>query len=156
MRAFIEFCYITQHDIHDTHSLITLDDALWQFHHHHEILHTSGICSEGFNLPWQHSLIHYIKLIHAYGAPNGLCSSITESKHIKAIKEPWRCSSHFEALSQNASYQPAPQQACCCLGRFCWLQDATGHLPISSLGTNSLYMFLLTLIIPQTNLFVWS
>ncbi len=32
--------------------------------------------------------------------PNGLCSSITESKHIKAVKEPWRRSSRFEALGQ--------------------------------------------------------
>ncbi|KAJ7678406.1 hypothetical protein B0H17DRAFT_109703 [Mycena rosella] len=32
--------------------------------------------------------------------PNGLCSSITESKHIKAVKEPWRRSSRFNALLQ--------------------------------------------------------
>jgi len=55
---------------------------------------------EGFNLPRQHSLIHYPKLIRSYGAPNGLCSSITESKHIKAVKEPWQRSSRFAALSQ--------------------------------------------------------
>jgi hypothetical protein len=41
-----------------------------------------------------------VKLIHDYGAPNGLCSSITESKHIKAVKEPWQGSSRYEALSQ--------------------------------------------------------
>ncbi|THH10643.1 hypothetical protein EW146_g8310 [Bondarzewia mesenterica] len=35
-----------------------------------------------------------------FGAPNGLCSSITESKHIKAVKEPWRRSNHFNALGQ--------------------------------------------------------
>ncbi|KAJ7064481.1 hypothetical protein C8F01DRAFT_1209068 [Mycena amicta] len=34
------------------------------------------------------------------GPPNGLCSSITESKHIKAVKEPWRRSSRYEALTQ--------------------------------------------------------
>jgi hypothetical protein len=100
MRAFIEFCYIARRDIHDTCSLAALDDALQRFHHHREIFRTTGIRSEGFNLPQQHSLIHYVKLIRAYGAPNRLCSSITESKHIKAIKEPWQCSSHFEALSQ--------------------------------------------------------
>jgi hypothetical protein len=99
MRAFIEFCYIARRDIHDTCSLAALDDALQRFHHHREIFRTSGIRSD-FNLPRQHSLIHYVKLIRAYGAPNGLCSSITESKHIKAIKEPWRRSSRFEALSQ--------------------------------------------------------
>ncbi len=43
---------------------------------------------------------HYVHLIQEYGAPNGLCSSITESKHIKAVKEPWRRSNRFEALGQ--------------------------------------------------------
>jgi hypothetical protein len=70
------------------------------FHHHHKIFWTTDVCAEGFNLPRQHSLTHYMKLIHDFGAPNGLCSSITESKHIKAVKEPWWCSSHYEALSQ--------------------------------------------------------
>ncbi|KAH9988482.1 hypothetical protein BJV77DRAFT_1061409 [Russula vinacea] len=59
-----------------------------------------GVRPDRFNLPRQHSLTHYIKLIWEYGSPNGLCSSITESKHIKAVKEPWRCSSRFEALPQ--------------------------------------------------------
>jgi hypothetical protein len=53
-----------------------------------------------FSLPRQHSLCHYILLIRQFGAPNGLCSSITESKHIKAVKEPWRRSSRFRALGQ--------------------------------------------------------
>ncbi|KAF8224104.1 hypothetical protein L208DRAFT_1513386 [Tricholoma matsutake] len=100
MRAFLEFCYIARRDIHDTHSLTALDDALQQFHHHREIFRTSGVHANSFNLPRQHSLIHYVKLICAFGAPNGLCSSIMESKHIKAVKEPWRCSSHFKALGQ--------------------------------------------------------
>ncbi|KAJ7025470.1 hypothetical protein C8F04DRAFT_878470, partial [Mycena alexandri] len=38
--------------------------------------------------------------IRFFGSPNGLCSSITESKHIKAVKEPWRRSSRFNAPSQ--------------------------------------------------------
>jgi hypothetical protein len=73
---------------------------LKRFHRYREIFRTSGVRPRGFNLPRQHSLIHYHKLIRAFGAPNGLCSSITESKHIKAVKEPWRRSSRFEALSQ--------------------------------------------------------
>jgi hypothetical protein len=100
MHAFLEFCYIAQCDVHDTHSLAVLDDALERFHRHRKIFCTSGICPNGFNLPRQHLLIHYVKLIWAFGAPNGLCSSITESKHIKAVKEPWQRSSCFDALSQ--------------------------------------------------------
>ncbi|KAF8128403.1 hypothetical protein EV363DRAFT_1400566 [Boletus edulis] len=33
-------------------------------------------------------------MIRLFGAPNGLCLSIIESKHIKAIKEPYRQSNH--------------------------------------------------------------
>ncbi|KAK7007132.1 hypothetical protein R3P38DRAFT_2554040, partial [Favolaschia claudopus] len=52
------------------------------------------------SLPRQHSLVHYPRSVYLFGSPNGLCSSITESKHIKAVKEPWRRSSRFNALSQ--------------------------------------------------------
>ncbi|KAK6992785.1 hypothetical protein R3P38DRAFT_3408214 [Favolaschia claudopus] len=52
------------------------------------------------SLPRQHSLVHYIPSIRLFGSPNGLCSSITESKHIKAVKEPWRRSSRNHPLPQ--------------------------------------------------------
>ncbi|KAJ7845621.1 hypothetical protein B0H14DRAFT_2510922 [Mycena olivaceomarginata] len=52
------------------------------------------------SLPRQHSLLHHIPSIILFGSPNGLCSSITESKHIKAVKEPWRRSSRYKALTQ--------------------------------------------------------
>ena len=35
-----------------------------------------------------------------FGSPNGLCSSITEAKHIKAVKEPWRRSNRNNPLPQ--------------------------------------------------------
>ncbi|KAJ6620508.1 hypothetical protein B0H10DRAFT_1946053 [Mycena sp. CBHHK59/15] len=47
-----------------------------------------------------HSLIHYIRFIFLFSSPNGLCSSITESKHIKAVKEPWQRSSWYKVLAQ--------------------------------------------------------
>jgi hypothetical protein len=70
-------------------SLDKLEDALNCYHTHHKIFQECGVYADGFNLPQQHSLIHYHLLIREFGAPNGLCSSITESKHIKAVKEPW-------------------------------------------------------------------
>ncbi|KAF8256446.1 hypothetical protein EI94DRAFT_1775292 [Lactarius quietus] len=86
MHAFLEF---------------SLEDALRWFHCHREIFRETGARTKGFdNLPRQHSLIHYMRLIQAFGAPNGLCSSITESKHIKAMKEPWQHSNRFEVLAQ--------------------------------------------------------
>jgi len=79
--------------------LIQLQDALDRFHRYREIFKTTGV-APSFSLPRQHSLMHYSHMIHLFGAPNGLCSSITESKHIKAVKEPWRRSSRYEALGQ--------------------------------------------------------
>ena len=100
MRAFLEFCYIAQCNIHDMRSLESLDDALWRFHECHKIFQTSRICVDRFNLPRQHSLVHYTKLIRAYGSPNGLCLSITESKHIDLVKWPFRRSNRYNALPQ--------------------------------------------------------
>lgn len=45
-------------------------------------------------------MVHYSLLITEFGAPNGLCSSITESRHITAVKKPWRRSNRYKALSQ--------------------------------------------------------
>ena len=89
LQAFLDFCNIIQHDVHGTESLNTLEDALDHFHCHHEIFRMSGICLDGFNLPQSHAAVHYLGLIQAFGTPNGLCLSITESKHIQAVKEPW-------------------------------------------------------------------
>ena len=97
--TFLEFCYIAWRNFHDTQSLEELDKALRRYHHYRKIFITTGVRT-GFNLPRQHALIHYSKAIHMFGALNGLCSSITESKHIEVVKELWQQSSCFEALCQ--------------------------------------------------------
>ena len=87
LRAFLEFCYIARRNVHDTQSLEELDEALQRYHHYRKIFITTGVRT-GFNLPHQHTLIHYSKAICMFGALNGLCSSIMESKHIEVVKEP--------------------------------------------------------------------
>ena len=99
LQAFLEFCYIAHRNVHDTQSLKELDEALQRYHHHHKIFMATGV-QTGFNLPHQHALVQYAKAIRLFGTPSGLCSSITESKHIKAVKEPWRRSSDFDVLGQ--------------------------------------------------------
>lgn len=99
LRAFLDFCYLARHNVHDTQSLIALQDALDRYHRHRTIFLQCGV-RQNFNLPRQHSLKHYLALICKFGAPNGICSSITENKHIKAVKKPWRRSSRFKALGQ--------------------------------------------------------
>ncbi|KAG1765450.1 hypothetical protein EDD22DRAFT_978772 [Suillus occidentalis] len=88
--AFLDFCYLVQHNILMEKSLKEIQDVLARFHQYCEIFKTTGTVTT-FSLPRQHSMVHYVHCIRLFGAPNGLCSSITESKHIKAVKEPWRC-----------------------------------------------------------------
>ena len=98
--TFIEFCYLVRCSVISEDTLASLEVLLASFHQYREVFRTVGVRPNGFSLPCQHSLVHYIQLIQMFGAPNGLCSSITESKHIKAVKKPWRRSSRFKALGQ--------------------------------------------------------
>jgi len=128
LMAFLDFCYIACQDALTDDSLDALDSALRRFHHHRKIFQENrkifqenrkifqenrkifqenrkifqetGVLPTGFSLPRQHLLTHYHHHIKKFGAPNGLSSSITESKHITAVKKPWRQSCRYEALGQ--------------------------------------------------------
>jgi hypothetical protein len=94
----IEFCHLVRRSIIDEDTLFAIDTTVARFHEAREIFRV--VRPDGFSLPRQHSMVHYRPLIQAFGAPNGLCSSITESKHIKAVKKPYRRSSRNKPLSQ--------------------------------------------------------
>jgi hypothetical protein len=96
--SFMEFCYLVRRNVITEDDILAIDNAVAKFHIERSIF--DDVRPDGYSLPRQHSLVHYTFLIQEFGAPNGLCSSITESKHIKAVKEPWRRSSHYEALGQ--------------------------------------------------------
>ena len=81
-------------------ALAQIQSTLDRFHQHREIFRELGIRPDGFSLPRQHSLVHYVFAITQFGAPNGLCSSITESKHIKAVKRPYRRSGKNKPMGQ--------------------------------------------------------
>ncbi|KAH8977448.1 hypothetical protein EDB92DRAFT_1756280, partial [Lactarius akahatsu] len=89
-QAFLDFCYLVHQDMFNDDTLGLVQNTLDQFHQFQTIFQTLRVRIDGFSLPQQHSLSHYCHLIHMFSAPNGLCSSITKSKHIKAVKEPWR------------------------------------------------------------------
>jgi hypothetical protein len=94
----MEFCYLVRRSVIDEDCLVEIDAAVADFHCYRVAF--DHVRPDGYSLPRQHSLVHYTYLIKEFGTPNGLCSSITESKHIKAVKEPWQRSNHFEALGQ--------------------------------------------------------
>ncbi|KAG1736223.1 hypothetical protein EDB19DRAFT_1896127 [Suillus lakei] len=83
-RALLDFAYLVCRDIITEDSLLEIKDTLARFHHYCEIFKMTGVIST-FSWPCQHSLVHYIQNIQLFAALNGLCSSIMENKHIKAI-----------------------------------------------------------------------
>lgn len=100
LAAFLDFCYLVRRNAICIDTLDKAIEALDRFHHYRQIFVRTGVQIDTISLPRQHSLKHYIWSIILFGSPNGLCSSITESKHIKAVKKPWRRSSHYRALHQ--------------------------------------------------------
>ncbi|KAK1221763.1 hypothetical protein PQX77_015419 [Marasmius sp. AFHP31] len=97
--AFTEFCYLVRRDVITEDTIYQIGQALDKFHKERVIFERLDV-RDTFSLPRQHSLVHYPVLIAEFGSPNGLCSSITESKHIAAVKEPWRRSSRNQPLSE--------------------------------------------------------
>jgi len=87
--AFLDACYLMCHADINEDTITELQMAIRQFHEYWEIFHTEDVQPTGFSLLRQHSLVHYPHQICEFGAPAGLCSSITESQHITAIKRPW-------------------------------------------------------------------
>src|SRR5258708_33779635 len=97
--TFLDACYLVRHADINEDTIAELQMAIARFHEYHEIFHVHGVRPRGFSLPRQHSLIHYPHQIREFGAPAGLCSSITESRHTTADKgtgqtltprNPWR------------------------------------------------------------------
>ncbi|KAK0446242.1 hypothetical protein EV421DRAFT_1890084 [Armillaria borealis] len=68
-------------------TLADIERAVEHFHHYHDVFIQSGV-HDDFSLPRQHAMVHYHQNIIDFGAPNGVCSSITESWHITAVKKP--------------------------------------------------------------------
>ncbi|KAH9061735.1 hypothetical protein EDB83DRAFT_2604363 [Lactarius deliciosus] len=97
--AFMDVCYIARRNAVNSPSLERLRDCVETFHQLWTIFIEVGVRIT-LSLPRQHTLKHFYRTIHLFGSPNGLCSSITESKHIRAVKEPWQRSNRYHALTQ--------------------------------------------------------
>ena len=100
--TFLNFYYIARRDVITEDSLKQLSVALQKFHEARQVFSGTvrAVGPSAFSLPRQHAMVHYYNHIKNFGAPNGLCSSITELKHITAVKRPWRRSNKHAALSQ--------------------------------------------------------
>lgn len=97
--TFMEAIYVARRNAISAAALRRFHDSVDRFLELRDIFIVAGV-RDSISLPRQHALLHYYHSIQLFGSPNGLCSSITESKHIKAVKEPWRRSNRYKALIQ--------------------------------------------------------
>ena len=95
----MDACYIARRNSINSTSRERLYDCVQTYFQLRTIFLDAGIRTT-VSIPRQHALKHIYDAIRLFGSPNGLCSSITESKHIEAVKRPWRRSSRFLALIQ--------------------------------------------------------
>ena len=95
----MELCFLFRRNAITTTDINQIQHGLTRLHRLREVFIEAGVRTD-ISLPRQHALLHYITGITLFGSPNGLCSSITESKHIVAVKRPWRRSSRYKALAQ--------------------------------------------------------
>jgi hypothetical protein len=103
IREFIDFSYLVRREVIDADVLDAIDGCVERYHAYRESFKSEGVLSKtGFNLPRQHSMVHYRRLIQQFGAPNGLSTSLVESKHKESVKEPWRRSNRNDAVLQMA------------------------------------------------------
>ncbi|KAI0717299.1 hypothetical protein C8Q72DRAFT_962343 [Fomitopsis betulina] len=78
--AFLDFCYIARRSSHNNNSLQEMEDKLAEFHQLRTVFRDEDV-HDGFALPRQHALAHL-------------------SKHIRAIKRPWRATNKNNPLIQ--------------------------------------------------------
>jgi len=97
--TFMDACYIACCNAITASALEHFYESVENSHKLWNIFIEASVCNL-ISLPCQHALKHFYKSIHLFGSPNSLCSSITELKHIKAVKEPWCQSSHYQVLIQ--------------------------------------------------------
>ncbi|KAI9060958.1 hypothetical protein FKP32DRAFT_1613349 [Trametes sanguinea] len=100
LAAFFDFAYLARRSAHTTQTLDTMDVLLGRFCDLRQVFIDTGVRPDGFSLPRQHALLHYTWMIKQFGSPNGVCTSISESKHIAAVKRPWRASNRNKPLLQ--------------------------------------------------------
>lgn len=100
IRALLDFTYLARRPSHDAVALQKMEKALSDFHQYRNVFVDVEVRDAEFSLPRQHSLVHYVRSIKLFGSPNGLCSSITENKHIYAVKRPWRATNRYNPLDQ--------------------------------------------------------
>ena len=87
--AFLDFCYLIWQPVFMSEVLDKIDTTLNTYYKFREIFHEAGILDRDEFPIKQHAIAHFQHLIEEYGAPNAICTSIIEFKHIDTVKKPY-------------------------------------------------------------------
>ena len=91
--------YIARRNAIDLPSLEHFQDYVQTYHDLCDVFVEAGVRVD-VSVPCQHALSHFHYAIHQFSSPNGLCLSITESKHIPTAKDTWQRSSKNNLMAQ--------------------------------------------------------
>ncbi|KAF9474258.1 hypothetical protein BDN70DRAFT_815973 [Pholiota conissans] len=98
-RAILDFLYLAQYPVHTTETLLSLDQALQDFHDNKHIFETLGI-RHNFNLPKLHSMVHYVRSIKLFGTTDNYNTEATERLHIDFAKDAYQATNHKDEFTQ--------------------------------------------------------
>ncbi|THU87442.1 hypothetical protein K435DRAFT_681657 [Dendrothele bispora CBS 962.96] len=98
-RSLLNFLNLACYPIHTDDSLLSLEEALSDFHQKKPIFISLGAC-EHFNFLKLHFLCHYVRAIKCYGTSNNYNTEMTKRLHIDFAKDAYRASNHKDEYVQ--------------------------------------------------------
>ncbi|TEB19315.1 hypothetical protein FA13DRAFT_1821107 [Coprinellus micaceus] len=110
LAVFMNICYILRRNAITASALKEASTELERFHELRAVFVEEG-ARQHISLPRQHALPHFIPAVRNFGSPNGLCSSITESRHITAMEAIRRRFSNLGMLEGTTSWYTAMEMS---------------------------------------------
>jgi len=119
--TFMDACYIACRNAITATALEHFHECVERFHKLRNIFIEADV-QDSILLPCQHAFSHFYHSIQLFSSLNGLCSSITGSKHIKAVKEPWHQSSDTRRSFKCSVFLYEWKKWLCCT-RYSWIVE---------------------------------
>ena len=99
MRTVLDFVYIVRRPVFTQETLKEIEILTSELQKYRDVYRKEGVRS-GFFIPKEHIIEHFLYFLTLFGAPNAVCTSITESMHIRAVKDAYRRSNKNEEMAQ--------------------------------------------------------
>jgi hypothetical protein len=124
--SFMDACYIAHQNAITSPSLEHFRQCVHSFQELRNIFIATGVRTT-ISLPCQHALDHFYYAMQFFGSPNGLCSSITESKVYQGSKRAMASIKPIQGTHLDASDNCADGQDGCPIPDFFTTRDDARH-----------------------------